>query len=125
MSKKMLRSMMQVFVKNSNQALDFYQQAFDAKLQCNHLDASGMVAHAELNVFGQVLAIMEAPEEPVIGNTMMFCLHFGEGHEKRVTKIYDALKEGAQILSPLGPCDYSPLHADFIDKYGVRWCIFV
>lgn len=25
----------------------------------------------------------------------------------------------------LGPCDFSPLFADFIDKYGVRWCLFV
>ncbi|HBE85720.1 MAG TPA: hypothetical protein DDW53_10305 [Lachnoclostridium sp.] len=23
------------------------------------------------------------------------------------------------------PCQFSPLMTDFIDKYGIRWCLFV
>ncbi len=41
--------------------------------------------HAELNVYGQILAVAE---------------------------------------DPLGPCPFSKLMVDIIDKYGVRWCIF-
>jgi PhnB protein len=40
-------------------------------------------------------------------------------------KIYDLLKEEAKILYPLSKCDYSLLMADIIDKFGVRWCIFL
>lgn len=25
----------------------------------------------------------------------------------------------------LAPCEFSSLMADFIDKYGIRWCLFV
>jgi len=56
---------------------------------------------------------------------MMFCLHFGEGMETLVQGIYDALKIEAKSASPLSPCSYSPLEAVIVDRYGVRWCIFV
>lgn len=83
--------------------------------------------HAELNVYGQILAISEAlkDEDRITGTTMQFCLHFGEGKEDLVQKAYNTLKESAEILYHLGPCDYSAMMVDLIDKYGVRWCIFV
>lgn len=37
-----------------------------------------------------------------------------------VKQAYEMLKEDSEILFPLGPCDFSPLMADFIDKFGVR-----
>ncbi|MDD5189620.1 MAG: hypothetical protein PHE50_01105 [Dehalococcoidales bacterium] len=83
--------------------------------------------HAELNVYGQILAVSEAPEneERITGTTMQFCLHFGEGKEELVRKAYDVLKDNAKILYPLGPCPFSKLMVGLIDKYGVSWCIFV
>lgn len=123
----MHRSMMQVYVKESNKAVELYQKAFDAELVASHTYADGTFIHAELNVYGQILALSEAPkdEERITGTTMQFCLHFGEGKEKSVQKAYDMLKDSAKILYPLGPCEYSVLMVDFIDKYGVRWCMFV
>ena len=117
---------MQVFVKESAKALEFYQNVFDAKVMCIYPNADGTLMHSELDVFGQIIAVSELnDEDAVIGNTMMFCLDFGEGKEAIVQKIYDLLKDGATILYPLSKCDYSPLMADIIDKFGVRWCIFV
>lgn len=122
----MYRSMMQVFVKESEKALEFYQNVFDAKVMCRYPNTDGTLMHSELDVFGQIIAVSELNEEnSVIGNTMMFCLHFGESKEAIVQKIYDSLKAGGKILYPLSKCDYSPLMADIIDKFGVRWCIFV
>lgn len=122
----MNRSMMQVFVKGSEKALEFYQNVFDAKVMCSYPNSDGSLMHSELDVFGQIIAVSELDEEnAVVGNTMMFCLDFGEGKEATVQKIYDSLKDGAKILSPLGKCDYSPLMTDLIDKFGIRWCIFV
>jgi PhnB protein len=122
----MYRSMMQVFVKKSDQALEFYQKVFDAKLICSYYNSDGSLMHSELDVYGQIIAVSELTgENIVIGNTMMFCLHFGEGKEAIVQKIYDSLKDEAKILYPLSKCDYSPLMADIIDKFGVRWCIFL
>jgi len=122
----MYRSMMQIYVKNSNEAVGFYQKAFDADLLAMHTNEDGTaVMHAELNVYGQVLALSELSDNAAItGNTMQLCLHFGKGKENVVQKIYDVLKEGATIQYPLSPCEWSPLMVGLIDKYGVNWCIF-
>ena len=122
----MKRSALQVFVKESGKALEFYREVFDAKILCSYPNSDGTLAHSELDVYGQVMMIGELAENTAVtGNTMMFCLHFGEGKEAVVQKIYGRLKDNAKIISPLGPCDYSPLEADLIDKFGIRWCIFV
>lgn len=117
---------MQVYVKDSKKALEFYQNVFGAKVMCCYPNSDGTLMHSELDVYGQIVALSELNEEnAVAGNTMMFCLHFGEGQEAIVTKIYDSIKDGSKIIYPLSKCDYSPLMADIIDKFGVRWCIFV
>ena len=122
----MHRSMMQVCVRGSNEAVAFYRNAFDASILCTHFNLDGTIAHAELDVYGQILAISEqAEEEPITGNTMMLCLHFGKGNEHIVRKIYDALNENAKSISPLGACEYSTLQAVLVDQFGVCWCIFV
>ena len=126
----MYRSMMQIYVKNSNQAVAFYQNAFDAKLLCNHQNPDGTVAHGELDIFGQVLAICEARDKEVItGNAMQFCLHFGEGKEAFVKKVYTVLKEDCmELTAPItnpGECPWSPCLFGLIDKFGVNWCVFV
>ena len=126
----MYRSMMQIYVKNSNEAVELYQNAFDAKLLCNHQNEDGTVAHAELDIFGQVLAICETREDEVItGNAMQFCLHFGEGKEAIVKKAYDILKVDcltltAPITAP-GECPWSPCLFGLIDKFGINWCVYV
>ena len=120
----MYRSMMQVYIKESDKALEFYKNAFDAEVKCDSRNIDGMVAHAELDVYGQILAICETDENDV-NNTMQFCLHFGAGEEAIVRKIYDVIKDGAKIVNyPLGPCEWSSLMVSLIDKYGINWCIF-
>ena len=123
----MYRSMMQVYVKGSNEAIEFYQKAFDAELLAKYTNEDGSaIMHAELNVYGQIVSLSELPgNETITGNTMQLCLHFGEGKESIVKKIYEVLKEGAKIYCPLSPCTFSPLMVGLIDKYGVNWCIFV
>ena len=121
----MHRSMMQVYVKKSDQAVPFYLSALDAKLGCRHENDDGTIAHAELDVYGQILAICETEqEETITGNSMQFCLHFGEGKEELVRKIITNLSDGGKTQY-IGQTDWSPLMADLIDKFGVRWCIFV
>lgn len=121
----MLRSMMQVYLKGSIEASELYQKAFGAALLNEYKDENGCYIHAELNVFGQILAISEANAKCVIGNTMQFCFHMGEGSESIIARTYDMLKDGADISHPLGPCFYSPCMFELVDKFGVNWCLFV
>jgi len=122
----MYRSMMRVIVKDSVKALRFYQKAFDAAIIRNDPGEDETTPHTEIDVYGQVLAVSELDENAAVtGNTMQFGLDFGEGNEATVQKIYDALKEGANVRCPIGPVDWSPLMFELIDKYGVDWCVFV
>jgi len=120
--------MMQAYVKGSGEAADLYLKAFNATLGFNVKSTDDTFYHAELDICGNILAIAEANDDvdkSIAGNTMQFCFHYGEGNEDMVKQAYEILKEGSEILFPLGPCDFSPLCADFIDKFGVRWCLFV
>lgn len=123
----MYRSMLQTYVNGSDKAVELYQKAFDAELVASYPNPDGTFMHAELNVYGQILAVAEAQEdeERITGTTMQFCLHFGVGKEELVQKAYDVLKDGAKINYPFGPCDFSVLMVDLTDQFGVRWCLFV
>jgi len=121
----MLRSMMQVFVKGSVEAVQLYQKAFDARLLCEYRHDDGSYMHAELDVYGQVLAVSELSEgNTATGNTMQFGLHFGEADKELVGRAFRAMEEGAHIVSPLGPCSFSSCMVAFIDRFGVSWCLF-
>ncbi|MDD4124145.1 MAG: VOC family protein [Eubacteriales bacterium] len=121
----MNRSMMQVFVKDSKEALEFYRQAFNAEILCKYPDENGNYMHSELNAYGQIIAVSEITEGVNPGNTMMFCFDFGSGHEKDIKTAYEVLKEEAITCSPLDKCDYSSLQFVCTDKFGVTWCLFI
>lgn len=124
----MKRSMLQTYVKGSGEAVELYLKAFNATLGYNIKSSEDTYYHAELDICGHTLAVAEefdGMEQRITGNTMQFCFHYGEGNEDKVIQAHEILKEGSKILYPLGPCEFSPLMTDIIDKYGVRWCLFV
>ena len=121
----MKRSMMQIYIKDSRKALEFYKKAFDAKIVCEHLNEEGTYMHAELDVYGQILALSEQiNEKPNPGNTMQFCLHLGEGNADKVHQIFEVLKEDAELHGPVGDSGWSKHMFSLVDKFGVNWCIF-
>lgn len=121
----MLRSMMQIYVKGSVEAVELYREAFHAEVLGVYPDGNGGYMHSELNAYGQILAVSELREPLVAGNTMQFCFHFGEGGEEQVRHAYEMLKAGAAIDVPIGPCDYSSCMFSLVDRFGVFWCLFV
>jgi len=116
--------MFQVYVKDSVKAVELYQLAFDAKIKGVHENEDGSYMHAELDIFGQVLALSESVDA-TFGTNMQFCLHMGGGNEEKVKKAYEVLRDGAEINQPLGENFYSPLCFMLRDKFGVCWCMFV
>lgn len=121
----MKRTLMQVYVKGSEEAVKLYQRAFGAPLVAAYQNDDGSYMHAELDVFGQIVAVSEAGDNLSTGNQMQFCLHLDSDEADKVTKAYDVLSDHAlKIDCPPGPCPYSPLMASFIDRFGIFWCIF-
>lgn len=122
----MKRTMLELYVKGCDEAIELYQKAFGATVDAVHRDPeTNAIAHAEMRAFGQCIAFMERDSETVAGNTMQFCFHFGIGEEDLVKRAYEVLKVGAQIDFPLGPCEWSPCLFCLIDKFGVNWSLFV
>lgn len=121
----MLRTLMQVYVKGSVEAVDTYQKAFHAEILGLYPDDHGGYMHSEINACGQIIAVSELKDEMVVGNTMQFCFHMGEENEEQVRIAYEVLKEGADIQVPIGPCDFSPSLFALVDRFGVSWCVFV
>lgn len=121
----MKRIMMQAYIKNCDEAIKLYIDAFGAILSSEYRTEDQKVVHAELSIEGHVIALSEAEENKNPGNTMQFCLQYDEGNENLIRRTYDILQKDAEIIYPLGRVFYSPLMADFIDKFGVRWCLFI
>lgn len=114
---------LQLYLKNCDGAIELCQKAFDATVNAIYRDESNLIAHAEISIFGQCVAFMEQKSDCIIGNTMQFCFYFGKGEEQIIEKAYDALKEGATIELPLGPCEWTPLIFCLVDKFGVNWLL--
>ena len=123
----MKRTMLQLYLKNCDAAIALYVKAFGATVDAIHRNPqTNLIAHAEITVFGQCVSFMECESEVVVGNTMQFCFHFGEGgHEATIQKAYDVLKDGAKIEMPLGACEWSPCIFSLVDRFGVNWLLFV
>lgn len=127
----MFRTLLQIYVKGSDEAFEFYKRAFDAQIGYQDVDENGVVIHRELNVCGQAIAVGEANdttraggEKRITGNTMQFCIQFGVGQEDKVRKAYETLLEGSEIITPYGELSFCPCGVELIDKYGVWWCLF-
>jgi len=111
----------------SVEAVEFYQKAFDAKLVNSVKNDEGGYIHAELDVYGQIITVGEAwpkDKELITGTIMQYNLHFTRGSENIIRKIYDVLKEDANVHTPIGECFFSPLMFGLVDRYGVDWCVF-
>jgi len=114
----MKRTLMQVYVKNSAEAIALYQKAFNAEVVCD-----GGPEHTELDVYGQIVAVSERKAKQ--GNNMQFCLQFALDEKDKVTRAYEVLKQGAKKAHPPDSCDWSPCVAGVVDKFGVNWCVYV
>ena len=117
---------LQLYLKNCDQAIELYRKAFDATIGAIYRDPdSNLIAHAEINVFGQCVAFMEQELESITGNTMQFCFYFHKGDEEIIKKAYDILKDGAKVELPLGSCEWTSLIFCLVDKFGVNWLLCI
>ncbi len=121
----MKRAMMQVYVNASKEAAKIYSDAFETPITNIVQDDDGSYIHAEIDLKSCVLSLSESDSSKVTGTTMQYCLQYGEGNEVAIKHAYKVLSDGAVINHPLEPCFYSSLMTDLIDKFGVRWCLFI
>lgn len=127
---------MYAFVKETDKAVPFYQEAFGATVHYNHygdedLLPDGTYMHVELKFDSCMLGLSEQSEnnpdsiagEQNSGNIMQFILMFEANEEDKLRKAYEVLSEGAKIYTPLQEYPYAYLICDLTDKFGIRWCM--
>ena len=126
-------SIMYTYVIGSDKAVELYQKAFNATLIESVPNEVGTFFHALLDIEGAKIGVAERNNsfgiegDTTTGNTMQFsfCYGEGEGNEDKIMKAYEVLKEGATVLIPPQSFDHTPLCIDLIDKFGVRWNMFI
>lgn len=120
--KRSMEFMIQLYVKNAKEAIELYKKAFGATVIFIDHTPENDVLHSELLVCGQKIAIADNKEEVITGSLFQICVRMQD--ESNVRMAYETLKEGSKTNVELGPTFFSSLMVDFIDKFGVRWCIF-
>lgn len=124
----------QLYLRDSVEAVAFYQRAFGATLGHSVQNPDGTFMHAELHVDGTLLlAVSEANNAFAQADmarysattypAMNFCVTLES--EQAVRHAYEALAEGGNILHPLGPLPWSACCANVVDRFGVFWYLSV
>jgi PhnB protein len=120
-----------LYVKNSVEAAASYCDAFGMKIGYNVKNENGTYMHAELEKDGQsIFAVSESDEEAItqamlLSDKPTISLGVNLNSNKELNHAYEILTNRGHILRALGELPWSPLSADFVDKYGVCWYIFV
>ena len=117
-----MQTLISTYVNGSDEAIELYQKAFEAELgytipseenDCKYY-------HAELNIYGQTLAIAEAKyalkfyesvispteecvkllsqTERITGNTMEICIYYDKGSTDKIKQAYEVLREGSVAI---------------------------
>ena len=119
------------------EAIELYQKAFDAKVDCllQYKDAKiedydrpltdeqkNYVYHAEIHIGNQRIMMADNIDLPFAPSTSLF-LTMTMDTKEDVMQAFNVMKDGCTIIYPPHSTTYSSCTVNFIDKYGFRWVI--
>lgn len=124
------------FRGDARAALTFYRSVFDGHLAVVTYQDAGNVqdpAEADQVMWGQVAAdngfrvmAYDVPSsQPWDRGENAFFLSLRGETADEVTAYWEKLTEGATVLRPLGPAQWSPLYGMLKDRFGVTWVVDV
>lgn len=124
-----------LFIKNSIEAVQFYQEAFGMTLGYHVRFENGTFMHAELQKDGKtVFCVCDHNNEELVahmrrqaenGISPVTSLGIDFRTEEEVRKAYEYLIKEGTICREIGELPWSKCSADVLDKYGVYWYIYV
>lgn len=122
---------------NAKEAIQFYEKALDAQVILVQTfgempanpdfplpeSARDRISHALLKVGETDLMFSDTfPGQPVqSSNQVQICIMTDQAEQAK--RIYEALREGGQVVMPLQETFWSPAYGIVADKYGVNWNI--
>jgi PhnB protein len=109
-----------VYVKNSVEAVELYQQVFGLELGYHVKNPDGSFYHSELLRNGECfLSVVEAAKDNAGDRLVQLGYEFNSSEE--VKRAYDLLKEDGIIDIPIGELPWSPCAASIVDRFGISW----
>lgn len=120
-----------LYVVNSNEAVEFYCDAFKMMIGYNAKNENGTYLHAELEKNGNSIFAVSESNDFTIKNIMVnsrtptMSLGINFDNDEELKYAYNQLIINGHIIRPLGSLPWSPCAADVVDKYGVCWYIYV
>ena len=122
------------FRGNARAALAFYQAAFDGELTLVTYQQAGQVGQpdeVDQIIWGQVtsasglrvMAFDVPASRPWHPGDNAFFIVVGGSSANEVTDTWHRLTEGATILQPLAPAQWSPLYGMLTDRFGITWVL--
>ena len=125
-----------VFNGNCAEAVTFYQTVLGGECEILHFgdappnsafpvpdQVKNLVMHAELRKNGHIIRFSDTlPQLPYsVGNNIAFSLGFDTKDETKA--MFEALSQGGTLEMDLQETFFSPLFAEFTDKFGVMWMV--
>lgn len=124
-----------LYIKNTKEAVVFYQEAFGMTLGYYEKFPDGTYMHAELQKDGiTIFAVSEHNNEKLVADLHMqvtnkisptVSLGIGFATEDEVKKAYDFLMKEGTVYREIGELPWSKCSADVLDKFGVYWYIYM
>ncbi len=127
------------FDGQAEEAMAFYEQAIDAKVEARmryadcpepipaeYLPPGGpqKILHGSLLIHGNRLMFCDGtPDES--GNFRGFSLSLQYATEADVRRTFNKLAEGGSVLMPPGATFFSPCFGQLTDRFGVRWMVMI
>ena len=122
-----------LYIKNTIEAVAFYQEAFGMTLGYNEKFPDGTYMHAELHKDGkEVFSVSEHDNEKqasymreLVTNKVSPIASLGMGFatEEEVKRAYEFLMREGIAFREIGELPWNKCCADVLDKFGVYWYI--
>jgi len=122
------------FSGQCTEAIEFYEQAFNAKAtimrykdipHCDDYEApkgtEDFVVHGQIEIGGGSIMFSDAPPDyPVtVGDNITITVEFDNADQTK--KIFDALKEGGKVSMEIQEAFWSKCCGSLTDKFGINW----
>jgi PhnB protein len=119
------------FKNTCRQAIEFYQQALDAKVLFSqtfgespmaNMGSPDNIMHASIQVGGSTVMMCDdpMPGESAAGN---ISLALGLNDPAMARKLFDNLAVGGAVIMPLEKTFWAEAFGMVTDKFGVKWMI--
>ena len=127
-----------MFNNNCQEALDAYEKIFGAKILHKQtygdmppnpdfpvaVEDKGLVLNVQFEIAGTVIMASDVGQFAADKGNNMYVTVTTED-KGLVTKAWEVLKEGGEVINDLQPTFFAELHGSLRDKFGISWMFSV